>query len=253
MYGVTIDDPWNPAPIVDALASMPQHMTARVVFDPQVRASQYVPLVRQIRSSATILGELVDSSAMKRMSVAQFQSRTNSYYSALDGLVDIWEICNECNGEWLGTTPDVVAKMTYAYDQAVARGYRTALTLYYNQDCWSRRSNEMFRWTLANVPDRMKQQLDYVFISYYEDDCNGLQPDWGPIYDKLGQMFPNSQIGFGEVGTQYADRKAAYVNRYYNTVLSHPRYVGGYFWWYFAEDMVPKTKGLWNTLANAIR
>lgn len=253
MYGVTIDDPWNPPPIVDALASLPQQMTARVVFDPQVRAKQYVPLVQQIGTAATVLGELVDSSAMRGMTLTQFRSRTDAYYGALGGLVNIWEICNECNGEWLGTTDSVVAKMSYAYDEAAARGFRTALTLYYNQDCWSKPSHEMFRWTIANVPDRMKQKVDYVFISYYEDDCNGLQPDWGPIYARLGQIFSNSLIGFGEVGTKYADRKAAYVNRYYQMTVNHPRYVGGYFWWYFAEDMVAKSKPLWSTLAEAIR
>jgi hypothetical protein len=32
-----------------------------------------------------------------------------------------------------------------------------------------------------------------------------------------------------------------------------PDYVGGYFWWYFAEDMVPKTKPLFATLSAALQ
>jgi hypothetical protein len=44
---------------------------------------------------------------------------------------------NDINGEWLGTTPDVVAKMKGAYDLVKARGNRTALTLYYNHNCFS--------------------------------------------------------------------------------------------------------------------
>ena len=78
------------------------------------------------------------------------------------------------------------------------RGARSALTLYYNQDCWANPANEMFTWTQAHVPDYMKQGLDYVLISYYEDDGNGLQPDWMSVFQTLASMIPNSMIGFGE-------------------------------------------------------
>jgi hypothetical protein len=32
-----------------------------------------------------------------------------------------------------------------------------------------------------------------------------------------------------------------------------PNYVGGYFWWYFAEQMVPKSQPLWTTLSQAMQ
>lgn len=99
----------------------------------------------------------------------------------------------------------------------------------------------------------MKQGLDYVWISYYEDDCNNLQPDWPQVFQKLATMFPNAKIGFGEVGSIHADKKADYINRYYNMNINHPNYVGGYFWWYFSQDMVPMTKPLWNTINTAIQ
>jgi hypothetical protein len=54
------------------------------------------------------------------------------------------------------------------------------------------------------------------------------------------------------VGTIYADRKAAYVSRYYGLKIDEPRYIGGYFWWYFRQDMVPRTQPLWQTLNDAI-
>lgn len=38
--------------------------------------------------------------------------------------VDIWVIGNEINGEWLGDTAGVVAKMTGAYDVVKAAGKR---------------------------------------------------------------------------------------------------------------------------------
>ena len=94
----------------------------------------------------------------------------------------------------------------------------------------------------------MKTGLDYVWISDYEDDCNGLQPAWEPVFKKLAEMFPNSRVGFGEVGTKYSDRKESYIDRYYGMKVSVPQYVGGYFWWYFHSDRVPSGGTLWQSL-----
>ncbi len=198
------------------------------------------------------MGEILDSQFVSTVTVDGYLQRSADYLAALGDVVDIWEVGNEINGEWLGATPDVVAKMTGAYDLVKAAGKTTALTLYYNQDCWSDPANEMFRWVQANVPERMLQGLDYALISYYEDDCNGLQPDWPAVFAQLATIFPNSRIGFGEVGTADPARKADYVTRYYSMAISEPRYVGGYFWWYFRQDMVPWTQPLWNTLNTTI-
>jgi hypothetical protein len=195
---------------------------------------------------------VLDSAYVSTVSVQQYLDRTSEYIDALADVVDIWEIGNEINGEWLGNTSDVVAKMSGAFDLAKARGKTAALTLYYNQDCWSRAANEMFRWAQANVPERMRQGLDYVLVSYYEDDCNGLQPDWQKVFAQLASMFPNSRVGFGEVGTENPATKAAYLTRYYTMRLDVPRYIGGHFWWYFRSDMVPYTRPLWDTLNAAI-
>ncbi|GAA3030290.1 hypothetical protein GCM10020229_47160 [Kitasatospora albolonga] len=36
---------------------------------------------------------------------------------------------------------------------------------------------------------------------------------------------------------------------YYGLKIDLPYYVGGHFWWYYAEDMIPyATKPLWQTL-----
>src|SRR5690606_2330087 len=82
---------------------------------------------------------------------------------------------------------------------------------------------------------------------YYEDDCNDLQPAWQDVFDALGAVFTTSSLAIGECGTTRAARKARYAERYYrgmsssdpafaNMHVSHPRYVGGLFWWYFNED-----------------
>lgn len=106
----------------------------------------------------------------------------------------------------------------------------------------------MFTWAQTRIPLDMKNNLDYVLVSYYEDDCNNLQPDWAPVFQRLGDMFPNSYIGFSEVGTAIAERKEEYISRYYTLQIDHPAYVGGYFWWYFKQDMVPRTQPLWSVL-----
>ncbi len=251
VFGVTMDSIANIDETVLALSKFAVRPTARIVFDEWVAASYYTNAVGKVAAVSTVMGELLDSYYVKDYTLAQYSARTREYLSALGSKVQIWEIGNEINGEWLGAIPDVVAKMTSAYDIVDAAGGKTALTLYYNKDCWMYPTEEMFAWAEKNVPARMKTGLDYIWVSYYEDDCNGLQPDWPAVFNRLGEMFPNSKMGLGETGTTNASLKATYINRYYNMTINHPRYVGGYFWWYFIQDMVPWTKPLWSTLNTA--
>jgi hypothetical protein len=165
----------------------------------------------------------------------------------------VWEVGNEINGEWLGTTPDVVAKVQGAYELVKDEGKLAAVTLYYNPGCWSSAEHEMFTWARANVPDAMKAGLDYVLVSYYEDDCNGFQPDWPSVFHQLAQIFPNARLGIGECGTADAASKASRLKRYYATTIpGEPRFIGGFYWWYFSEDMVPATRPLWRSLSKLV-
>jgi hypothetical protein len=98
----------------------------------------------------------------------------------------------------------------------------------------------------------MKNGLDYVLVSYYEDDCNNYQPNWQQVFDSLHVIFPNAKLGIGECGTTNANRKAEYITRYYTMNITTPNYIGGYFWWYYRQDCVPwNTKPLWQVLDNA--
>lgn len=252
MFGVTLDAVEPVSDVVAALAAHARRPTARIVFDEFVPATSYASAVGQIGKVSDVLGELLDSFYVKQYSVEAYLARTREYLDALGSNVAIWEVGNEINGEWLGATPDVVQKMSGAYDLVKVRGYKTELTLYYNKNCWERADHEMFTWVTANVPERMKQGLDYVLVSYYEDDCNGYQPNWQQVMDDVGRLFPNAKIGIGECGTTRSASKATYLDRYYNLKVDHPRFVGGYFWWYYKQDMVPKTKALWSTLENIV-
>ena len=252
IYGVTVDDISGLNEITKSLSKLSKMPTTRIVFDENVAPSYYRDATVAINKVSYVMGEILDSYYVKTLTVPGYLDRTSQYLNALGDVVDIWEVGNEINGEWLGNNADVVAKMSGSYDMVKSQNKTAALTLYYNQDCWSKPSNEMFTWANANVPSRMKQGLDYVFISYYEADCNGLKPNWPAVFQKLATMFPNSKIGFGEVGTSTRAQKADYLTRYYTMKINVPKYVGGHFWWYFRQDMVPSTKPLLNTLNSAI-
>ena len=252
LYGVTVDDVDDLPAITESLSRLSRMPTTRIVFDEYQPASDYRKAAVAINKVSYVMGEILDSQYLTTVNVQGYLDRTREYLAALGDVVDIWEIANEINGEWLGNNADVVAKMSGAYDIAKGQGRTTALTLYYNQDCWSKRSNEMFTWAQANIPERMKQGLDYVLVSYYEEDCNNLKPDWNAVFQRLSTMFPQARLGFGEVGTSKAADKAAYLQRYYALKPPVPNYVGGYFWWYFKQDMVPSTKPLWTTLNQAM-
>ena len=274
MFGVTIDDPWNTpegqhAEIKDALASHAIKPTVRIVFDECMYtsekcvdtceecwdASEYTDSISNIKSVAVVMGEILDSEYVENYSVEQYINRTVEYLNRFENIVDIWEIGNEVNGDWLGTTADVVAKIEGAYVAVKARGLTTALNLYYNKACYGELEHEMFTWVNANISEEMKHGLDYVFFSYYEDDCEDkiyTQAEWQEVFDTLHAIFPNAKLGFGEIGTKKSDKKAEQMSRYYELDIKGDYFVGGYFWWYYKQDCVPKTTELWNTLNNII-
>ena len=264
VWGVTTDA-IDPLPeIVDALSHLPHRAMTRIVFDPGP-ATNYVDAARSIHAVSDVLGELVDSTDVSKLTADAYEARTTEYLTALGSSVDVWEIGNEINGEWVGTdVTQVVAKMHRAFSKVKAAGRRSALTLYYNAGCFSDARNEMVTWAAANVPSDMKSGLDWVLISYYEQDCEWRKPDWPTVFDRLAKMFPSSRVGFGECGQDKANpalsapletQKADYLKRTYAIDLSPAlgdRWIGGFFWWYFHQDMVPRSKPLWSTLAGAM-
>lgn len=254
IYGVTIDAVDNLNYIVTALNSHQKKMTTRIVFDEWIPASEYVNAVNQIHNVSYIMGEILDSYYMSQYDTTQYRQRVNDYLNTLGNKVDLWEIGNEVNGEWLGNIDDVINKITIAFKQVkLSRTPKLAsLTLYYNKNCWEYPQNEMFRWVNERLPLKIRNSLDYVLVSYYEDDCNNYQPNWQQVFDSLHVLFPNSKLGIGECGTIKTTKKASYIRRYYKMNITTPNYVGGYFWWYYKQDCVPKTKILWSTLDSAV-
>jgi hypothetical protein len=261
LRGVTVDDISNLSGIVASLGALPHQATTRIVFDEGQPPGYYTQAVAAISGVSNVMGEILDSSGVASVSVSDYQTRTTAYLAAFPTGVDVWEVGNEINGSWLGDTADVVAKMTGAFDLVKGAGRRAALTLYGCSDTDA--TYDMFNWVSANVPPRMLTCLDYVLVSYYEGDCVSPRAlsEWPGIFARLRQIFPNAGVGFGEVGAvdqngqDILDPSVAgpYLQKYYGLTIDVPNYVGGYFWWYFAEDMVPRTKPLFATLSAAVQ
>ena len=95
------------------------------------------------------------------------------------------------------------------------------------------------------VPSEVADGLSYVLLSYYPTECHRREPaseEVASYMQQLHALFPNAALGFGEVGlprpAKRATReKAEQIMRWaYSLDPGLPYYIGGYFWWYGAED-----------------
>lgn len=256
VFGVTIDDISNASAIKDSLSSLARRPFARIVFDEYVPPSFYKSTVANLHTVAGIMGEILDSYYVQEYSQEEYQQRTRDYVSAMADEVDIWEVGNEINGEWLGS--DAMDRAAAAYDIVKAANEPAAMTLYYNgtydngeptaNNCWEDPNHQMQVWARNSVPERLKQGLDWVLVSFYEQDCENIAPDWDQVFQDLHAIFPHSKLGFGEVGSSDGSQRETILRRYYGKDRIRPEFIGGFFWWYFKQDMVPKTKELWDVL-----
>jgi len=250
LYGVTIDRIAKISHVAEALAALPERPTTRVYFEPAERASHYAGALAQVHRVSAVMGELLDSSDEKSTSTEAFQAHVEEYLAALQGSVDIWEVGNEVNGNWTGAYETVAAKLTEAYRDVASAGGTTALTLYENsfgpEHCGDGESElTPVQFTQRWVPAEVADGLDYVLLSYYPSECGGRMPGDAEVraeLEALHALYPNAQLGFGEVGLPRAASKktagqAGAVMRWaYSLQPGLSYYVGGYFWWYGWED-----------------
>jgi hypothetical protein len=84
-------------------------------------------------------------------------------------------------------------------------------------------------------------------VSYYPYDCENYFPnaaEWQSVFEQLAVIFPKALLGIGESGsprTGTAPNMPAvrqYVDYFYNIRPTVDRFIGGYFWWYYNEDMI---------------
>jgi hypothetical protein len=262
LYGVTADSVGNLNDIVTGARALPEMPVTRVYFNVKARATSYVTAVRAMRPTSYIMGELLDSSDSRRISTSSYTTRVKSYLSALGSSVDVWEIGNEVNGNWTGRYRTVESKLTDGYGDVASVGGRSALTLYYNVGCGDGpRELDPISFSQKYVPAAVRDGLDYVLLSYYEGNCNGIRPTaatWTAYFARLHTLYPRAQVGFGEIGMdrpatgQSLGTARSIMDSYYGLDITLPYYVGGYFWWYYDEDCLPAaTRPLWATLQTA--
>jgi hypothetical protein len=287
---------------LDSFADTP---TARIVYTVEVVsgggegskgtegavASSYLTAMQTLKGVSRppyILGEVLDSSYTGCFSLADHDGRWIQYVDPVKGLgkyVDVWEVGNEINGNWLDsadavqsclwTVPNttdatVVQKMIDAYNIVRAQGYLAELTLYYpGQESVCGNGNpdpfEPITWVTANVPLKMRNGMDYVLISYYHSDCpGGIDPTpatWGHFFTAVQNLFPNAQIGFGEWGYSCSESTCEYPSVSKRTSLINQGYsldptslpfssnwVSGVFYWEFNDDAVPSTAQFWSLI-----
>ncbi len=279
LIGITLDDVSDavrPGTIA-AIRNLGKPITARVVFDEGMPASYYLKPVTEIRQSARVMGEILDSSSMKGYTVSEYEARTKEYLRTLGAQIDYWEIGNEVNGNWLGT--NTFEKIKVAYQAVRAEGKKTALTFFYMGEpgdavnCIDAPGNDLFSWINRQfqlglpagsrdpVTESMRNSLDLVLVSWYPYGCFNIKPDWSAIFARLATIFPNSNVGFGEIGTAKPEfgsqREIEMIREFYpmaSRIVLPPRYIGGYFWWNFVREMVPyQTSALFPVLKAAIQ
>jgi hypothetical protein len=250
LFGVTVDDVARVEALARSLAALPRRPTTRLYFNVHEPAAYYAQPAAQIHAVSAVMGELLDSSDEKAISTGAFAARVKSYVQTLAGHVDIWEVGNEVNGNWTGARRTVAAKLAVAFDTVAAAGGQTALTLFANDfgpnNCGDGRSElTPTQFGERFVPARVADGLAYVLLSYYPTQCGGREPSSAEVASHLQALhaiFPNAALGFGEVGlprpvnSSSVARAEQIMSWAYSLRPALPGYIGGYFWWYGAED-----------------
>lgn len=263
IYGITVDDSWTGEgklkQILEAIKAMPVKPTVRIVMSDKISPKEYVHLFREIHKVAYVMAEPVDSYYIKGyQSVQQYLERFKDSYQHLSPYVDLWEIANEINGEgWLGDDRQFNAdKMYAAYTFIKEKKGKTVLTSY--EVAPGDQEMTMRDWLQKYVPEDMKKGLDYMIVSYYEDDHHGYQPDWKAVFEYLQQMFPTARLAIGECGNTAKDAtpesKAKLARLYYTMPRYVKNFVGGYFWWMWVQDCTPhKGNIVWEAISESIK
>ncbi len=262
LYGVTVDNVSELAQLLSSERALPRRLSTRIVFDVGARVGEYRRAVRAFHRSGYVLGELLDSSEEKEIGAGAEHTRVARYLAAYGKLVSVWEVANEPNGNWTGPYRTVAAELSDAYRQVHGAGDASALTLYANDlapDHCGDGPAELTpaQFTRRYVPRAVRNGLSYVFISYYEQSCAGVRPSagaWTRYFRALHALYPRAALGFGEVGlTELASASTlAYaqgmLRYYYGLRVALPYFVGGDFWWYYAEDGAFTSQPLWQAL-----
>ena len=273
MRGVTLDSIEHLDTAVQLLESSPEQLTVRLVIDPNESLATYDRTIDALDPHVYVMAQILDSEEMPKFSEQDIRKRTQEALDTIGDKVDLWEVGNELNGAWVGSSPAEINTKAVAANEVIKQaGGNTAVTLNYwpSHDCYSHDWEATLPYA-QQMPESLRN-ADYVFLSIYETACNPPQrpsvADIAKTLNSLGKTFPKARLGIGETGVQntsdgmHSDgtlaQKEELANYYYGMQSElesevGERYVGGYFWWYFHDDAVQpaaeqKTESLWPTI-----
>lgn len=246
MYGITVDDSWyeslDTEQVLDAIRDMPVKPTVRIVMSNEIPPQKYRQLFMEINKEAYVMASPVDSYYMNSYKDREaYLRRFEESYDELSDYVDVWEIGDEVNGtEWIQQKPElIIDKVSAANEFIKTKGGRTAVTLYYTDPA----HGDMFEWISEYFSDSLYRNVDYVLVSYYEDDNGGYKPEWEQVFLSLEKTFPGAKFGIGECGNTAKDAtvsgKVDMARSYYTMKICSENFIGGYFWWNWVQDCVP--------------
>jgi hypothetical protein len=248
VYGVTIDDISHPSALLAALRALPVRWpTTRVVFDVGEPAAAYASVTRRIARVGPVMGDLLDSSEETAIPAAAMRRRAIAYVRALRRTVSIWEVGNEVNGSWTGPVTAVVAKLAAADAVVTSAGAPAALTLYANEfgpDHCGDGAGE--RTPLQFAPVRVEGDRAESAVRAAVLLTDPVRRARAVIRRDHGSDAPPARallkrparLRRGRLSAaRLAAARALQIMRWaYGLQIDLPYYIGGYFWWYGAED-----------------
>jgi len=290
LWGVTAEtvDNYSDQELIDSLvsslSSLPYRPTTRIVFTPDdeniPNPGTYNQIVPTVNNVSDVMGEILDSYYWD-WGNGEFQFTKDKIITRLNAFLNdynistntkIWEVGNEVNGDWVyegnidsvQATIDTLLKIVKSPSSTIPK--KTAITLYFypNVNCVGGQNNPKYylmgnwaRSLVQNYPE-VVNNLDYVFISYYRDANSECNPDigegwfWTNEIADLMRLFPNSIVGFGEVGwstdtpPSWGDR-VNIVNSYYSyyppMAWPYIPWTRACFYWNYQSDCLDPSTG----------
>ncbi len=252
------------ASVADLMAGRRTRGAVRLVFDAADDPDAYRDRVRAAQQRGLIVvGQLLDSSQLRAMPAARWRERVRAYVAALP-TVEVWEVGNEINGNWLGR--DAVEKVRYA--AGYVRRHTTArvlLTLYWDLG-ESDPQDSLFTWLRDRLTPADAALIDEVGLSVYPQ-VHPLGIALDRVVQRLRDVFPGTRVSITELGYGAPDLQQiwtagppgasrdaarAYLARLYGVAIRGYRPSGGGpYWWYFTQDAPPGSP-LWHTFARLI-
>jgi hypothetical protein len=207
-----------------------------------------------------------------------------------EGVPDEQQPWNQRGADRKGKRDLIGKQIKGAYDELLDlnKNVKMALTLYYSGDreennpCWDGPEYVMSRWIDDHIKDRaMRERLNYVLVSFYSDDCPVISDNtedgarqWATIFNSLSAAFRNADVGFGEFAPQCSryeecqtnknrlcpdcvNDQIKFIPKYYEEYdkrlkESVHKYMGGYFYWYGLQDMIPGNTKVVDALIKAL-